>query len=70
MLYLTFVGNEVQFRPALLRNVTYIVAAVVFNEAGEVLMTQEAFYPCTGQWYLPSGRVQPNEDIRVFTNSF
>ena len=45
-------------------NITYIVAAVVIQD-GKVLLTQEAFHPCRGQWYLPAGRMEPNETIVV-----
>ena len=45
-------------------NITYIVAAVVIQD-GKVLLTQEAFQPCRGQWYLPAGRMEPNETIAV-----
>ncbi|CAG2107756.1 unnamed protein product [Medioppia subpectinata] len=51
------------FRPLVGQTVTYIAAAVVFNEKNEVLMMQEAKSSCAGQWYLPAGRVDPNEQI-------
>ena len=41
----------------------YIAAAVLFNEKNEVLMMQEAKSRYAGQWYLPAGRVDPNEQI-------
>jgi len=46
-------------------NVCYIVAAVVWNEAEEVLLIQEAKASCRGKWYLPAGRVEPNESLAV-----
>ncbi|KAL1131954.1 hypothetical protein AAG570_011565 [Ranatra chinensis] len=49
--------------PVVKDTVTYIVMAVVFNEAGEVLLMQEAKRSCAGQWYLPAGRMEPGENI-------
>ncbi|XP_022650463.1 8-oxo-dGDP phosphatase NUDT18-like [Varroa destructor] len=51
------------FRPVLMKNVTYIAGAVVFNDKGEVLLMQEAKVSCAGTWYLPAGRVEPGEQI-------
>jgi len=51
--------------PITKRTVTYIVAAVIFNEKGEVLMMQEAKISCYGHWYLPAGRLEPDESIEV-----
>jgi 8-oxo-dGDP phosphatase len=51
------------FRPIVGQTVTYIAAAVVFNDSDEVLMMQEAKSRYAGQWYLPAGRVDPNEQI-------
>ena len=42
----------------------YIVAAVVISD-GKLLMTREGFEPCRGQWYLPAGRLDPNETLEV-----
>jgi len=39
--------------------------AVIFNEKNEILMIQEAKSTCAGQWYLPAGRVEPNENLTV-----
>lgn len=39
--------------------------AVIINDSNEVLMMQEAKSSCAGQWYLPAGRVEPNESISV-----
>merc|ERR1712062_200343 len=44
-------------------SVTYIVAAVLINEHGDVLMMQEAKSSCAGQWYLPAGRMEPGEEV-------
>ena len=49
--------------------------AVIFNEKNEILMIQEAKSTCAGQWYLPAGRVEPNENLTVcvitlFKNSY
>ncbi|XP_076379163.1 8-oxo-dGDP phosphatase NUDT18 [Megalopta genalis] len=49
--------------PVCQKTVAYIVAAVVINEHGEVLMMQEAKASCNGKWYLPAGRVQPDENL-------
>ena len=43
----------------------YVVMAVIINEKNEILMMQEAKSSCAGQWYLPAGRVEPNESIMV-----
>ncbi|XP_034547930.1 8-oxo-dGDP phosphatase NUDT18 [Notolabrus celidotus] len=51
-------------KPATLRkNVTYIVAAVIFNDKEEVLMVQEAKQDCYKQWYLPAGRMEVGESL-------
>ncbi|KAM7018452.1 8-oxo-dGDP phosphatase NUDT18 [Tautogolabrus adspersus] len=53
-----------QSKPATLRkNVTYIVAAVIFNDKEEVLMVQEAKQDCYKQWYLPAGRMEVGESL-------
>nr|XP_004669737.2 8-oxo-dGDP phosphatase NUDT18 isoform X1 [Jaculus jaculus] len=50
--------------PARLRkNVCYVVLAVFLNEQDEVLMIQEAKRECRGTWYLPAGRMEPEETI-------
>lgn len=49
--------------PICQKTVTYIVAAVVMNKEGKVLMMQEAKASCNGKWYLPAGRVEPNENL-------
>lgn len=51
------------FTPVLGTTVTYIVACVLINEQNEVLMIQEAKKSCAGKWYLPAGRMEPNETI-------
>lgn len=45
-------------------NVCYIVAAVLFD-GDKVLLIQEAKPSCRGDWYLPAGRMEPNETIIV-----
>lgn len=45
------------------RNVCIIVAAVVFNASGEVVLIQEAKKNCHGHWYYPAGRLEPNETL-------
>ncbi|XP_072538618.1 8-oxo-dGDP phosphatase NUDT18 [Salminus brasiliensis] len=49
---------------ALRTTVCYIVAAVIFNDKGEVLMVQEAKKECYGRWYLPAGRMEQGESIQ------
>ncbi|KAK0088201.1 hypothetical protein PV325_012868 [Microctonus aethiopoides] len=49
--------------PLCQKTVTYVVAAVLINDNDEVLMIQEAKASCAGKWYLPAGRVEPNEDL-------
>lgn len=56
-------GQLTGYVPICLKTVTYIVAAVVINDQGEVLMMQEAKASCTGKWYLPAGRVEKNENL-------
>lgn len=51
------------FKPVLGSNVTYVVACVIINEHGEVLMMQEAKESCAGKWYLPAGRMEKGETI-------
>lgn len=53
------VGSAVELKA----NVCYIVAAVIFNEEGRVLMMREAKESCRGKWYLPAGRMERNESI-------
>ena len=58
-------------------NVTYIVAGVLWTaqegeeeeeeEWNKVLLIQEAKASCRGRWYLPAGRVEPNESFVVRT---
>jgi len=55
------------FVPVVKKSVCYIVAAVLFNDKGEVLMMQEAKSSCAGQWYLPAGRMEAGEDIAEAT---
>ncbi|XP_033114597.1 8-oxo-dGDP phosphatase NUDT18-like isoform X2 [Anneissia japonica] len=51
-------------RPAIMNeNLTIIVAAVIFNDNGQVVMVQEAKPGCRRKWYLPAGRVNPNETL-------
>lgn len=37
--------------PIVGETITYVVAAVIINEHGEVLMMQEAKKSCAGKWY-------------------
>lgn len=53
------------FIPITKRTVCYIVAGIVFNDKNEVLMMREAKSSCYGRWYLPAGRMEPNETIQM-----
>ena len=53
------------FVPILQKSVCYVVMAVIMNDKNEILMMQEAKSNCNGQWYLPAGRVEPDENIIV-----
>lgn len=55
--------SPAEFKPKIGTTITYVVAAVIFNEKSEILMIQEAKRSCAGEWYLPAGRVEPNESI-------
>jgi len=55
--------ESTDFHPVVKRTVTYIVCAVLFNDKDEVLMMQEAKASCRGLWYLPAGRMEPDETI-------
>lgn len=49
-------------------NVTYVVAGVIWSDEErerKVLLIQEAKASCRGKWYLPAGRVEPNETFPV-----
>lgn len=52
-----------EFRPKIGLNITFVVAAVIFNKNNEVLMMQEAKSSCAGSWYLPAGRVESFERL-------
>ena len=51
--------------PITKETVGYIVCGIAINDAGEVLMMQEAKMTCYGEWYLPAGRMKPAETIVV-----
>lgn len=55
--------NHENFRPVTKKNVGYIVCGLAFNDDGDVLMMQEAKESCRGRWYLPAGRLEPNETL-------
>ncbi|XP_069955727.1 8-oxo-dGDP phosphatase NUDT18 isoform X4 [Cherax quadricarinatus] len=56
-------STPADFTPTLRDNVCYIVAAVLVNDEGHVLMMQEAKSSCAGKWYLPAGRMEAGETI-------
>lgn len=62
---LLFCFSPVQFVPKTKVNMCYIVMTVLFNESNQVLMVQEAKKSCSGSWYLPAGRLEPNESLVV-----
>jgi ADP-ribose pyrophosphatase YjhB (NUDIX family) len=39
------------------------VGAVIFGEAGSVLLVQRGEPPLAGTWSLPGGKVEPGEDV-------
>lgn len=45
------------YKPVLGETVTYIVAGVILNEYGDVLMMQEAKPSCAGKWYVVCGMI-------------
>ncbi|KFO71535.1 8-oxo-dGDP phosphatase NUDT18, partial [Cuculus canorus] len=45
------------------KNACYVVLAVLFDKEERVLLVQEAKPECRGKWYLPAGRMEPNEGI-------
>ncbi|KAG8239278.1 hypothetical protein J437_LFUL019034 [Ladona fulva] len=51
------------FVPKLHKTICYVVAAILINEKDEILMIQEAKSSCAGQWYLPAGCLEQDEDI-------
>ncbi|KAG0711971.1 8-oxo-dGDP phosphatase NUDT18 [Chionoecetes opilio] len=57
------VSTPGEFSPELRENVCFIVAAVLLNSEGHVLMMQEAKSSCAGKWYLPAGRMEAGETI-------
>ncbi|RUS83867.1 hypothetical protein EGW08_008348 [Elysia chlorotica] len=56
-------SQEEKFIPMTKTNMCYICGAVIFDEAGKVLMIQEAKKSARGEWYLPIGRLERNETI-------
>ncbi|XP_064627734.1 8-oxo-dGDP phosphatase NUDT18-like [Lineus longissimus] len=55
--------SQDEFHPITKHSVCYIVAGIVINDAGDVLFMQEAKESCRGKWYLPAGRMEPDETI-------
>ncbi|XP_038073599.1 8-oxo-dGDP phosphatase NUDT18-like isoform X1 [Patiria miniata] len=52
-------------RPLVLKdNLSIIVAAVIFDQEERVVLIQEAKASCRGRWYLPAGRIEPNETLQ------
>lgn len=54
--------------PILKQNFSCVVAGVSLRHQGdglEVLLIQEAKLSCRGKWYLPAGRVELGETLKV-----
>ena len=49
------------------RDFVYIVSAVLIEE-DRILLISETKSECYGQWYLPAGRVNKNENFEVSTH--
>jgi 8-oxo-dGTP pyrophosphatase MutT (NUDIX family) len=56
-------NKDVQFKPVCKRNTTYIVAVVLLNDKDQICLVQEAKASCKNKWYLPAGRMEPNESL-------
>lgn len=65
MTFNTYIESKTDFVPMLGQSVCYVVMAVILNEKNEVLVMQEAKSSCVGKWYLPAGKVEPNESLMV-----
>ncbi|XP_052810355.1 8-oxo-dGDP phosphatase NUDT18-like isoform X1 [Mya arenaria] len=57
------VQQETDYVPIVKRTVGYIAMGLVFNEAGQLLLMQEAKERIRGQWYIPAGRMEPGENF-------
>lgn len=55
--------NEIQYYPQINKNIAYIVGIVLLNEKNQICLIQEAKLTCYKRWYLPAGRVEPNETL-------
>lgn len=55
--------NELKYYPQIKKNVSYIVAIVLLNEQNQICLAQEAKLSCYKKWYLPAGKVEPNETL-------
>ncbi|PVD28349.1 hypothetical protein C0Q70_10936 [Pomacea canaliculata] len=56
-------NEEMSIIPVTKESICYIVAVILFNDAGQVLLVQEAKRQCYGMWYLPAGRLERNENF-------
>lgn len=52
-----------EFTPVTKASMCYIVCGLAFDDDDKVLMMQEAKVSCKGMWYLPAGRLEPNETL-------
>jgi ADP-ribose pyrophosphatase YjhB (NUDIX family) len=55
--------GQSDFIPKCKKTVTYIVQTVLINDKRQVCLIQEAKLSCKGKWYLPAGRMEPNETL-------
>jgi ADP-ribose pyrophosphatase YjhB (NUDIX family) len=55
--------SQSNFVPICKKTVTYIVQTVLINDKRQVCLIQEAKLSCKGKWYLPAGRMEPNENL-------
>lgn len=50
--------------PIIQTSVYYIAGCIIFNDAGDqILLVEEAKKRCRGKWYLPLGKIEPNESL-------
>lgn len=55
--------NETRIMPQINKNISYIVGVILLNDKNQICLIQEAKVSCYKKWYLPAGRVEPNENL-------
>lgn len=55
--------KKTSYVPICKRSINYIVGIVLINDKNQVCLIQEAKQSCRGKYYLPAGRVEPNENL-------